>query len=150
MEQKMNGETRDRMRTLLGRLRQVKYHSEEYYAITQELDSLVETDNQHAEPMALLDAMLRERLTEMAMNGTIKASPAAKKWLANLDEMVEYLMEHVQAVSQAIAEGVTGDPHVRVCISARFEVTDEEGAIDIVAIELEIDHERARHFIGIE
>ncbi len=149
MEQEMNDETRDRMRTLLRRLHDVAYHSEEYYAITQELDSLVETDSRHAEPMAL-EAMLHERLTEMAMHGSIKASPAAKEWLADVDEQVEYLAEYGQAVARAVAEGGTADPRVRVCISARFEVADEAGAIDIVAIELEVDHESARHFIGIE
>ncbi len=149
MEQEMNDETRDRMRELLRRLHQVKYHGRRYYEIIDELDALVETDSRHAEPMAL-EAMLRERLTEMAMNGTIKASPAAKEWLADVDEEVAYLAEHAQAVSRAVAEGATGDLRVRVCISARFEVADEEGAIDIVAIELEVDHERARHFIGIE
>ncbi len=149
MEQEMNDETRDRMRELLRRLHDVEHQGREYYETIGELDSLVETDSRHAEPMTL-EAMLRERLTEMAMNGSIKASPAAKDWLADADEEVEYLAEYTQAVSRAVAEGATGDPRVRVCISARLEVADEEGAIDIVAIELEVDHEKARHFIGIE
>ncbi len=97
-----------------------------------------------------LHEQIRERLTDMAMEGSVKASPEARRLINSVDDEVDYLAEHTLAVARAIAEGSTGEHGVRVSLTTRFEVPDEEGEVDILAIETEVDADGARFWLSLE
>ncbi len=100
---------------------------------------------------------IRDRLERLAMTGKVTASPEAKRFLAreestdgNYEEEIDYLAEHALAVARAIAEGSTGEHGVRVSITTRIEIPDEEGEIDILAVETEVDADGGRFWISLE
>ncbi len=96
-----------------------------------------------------LQEQVRERLAAMAMEGSVKASPEARRLINSVDDEVDYLAEHTLAVARAIAEGSTGEHDVRVSITTRFVVPDE-GDVDILAVETEVDAEGARFWLSLE
>ncbi len=98
-----------------------------------------------------LQEQVRERLADMAMEGRVKASPEARRLINRADnEETDWLAEHALADARAVACGKTGAPGVRVGISTRFEVPDEEGEVDILAVETEVDSDGARFWLSLE
>lgn len=107
--------------------------------------------------MESLEQSIRKRIEALAMTGEVKASPEARRFLSggepdatSVDEEVDYLAEHALAVARSIATGSTGEHGVRVSIVSRFEIVDEHGEIDIVAVETEVDGEGTRFWISKE
>ncbi len=103
-----------------------------------------------------LEQGIRERLEHMARIGRVSASPEAKRFMAREDERagwkedIDWLAEHALAVARAVAEGKTGAHGVWVSIITRFEIPDDEGEVDILAVETEVDADGARFWLSVE
>ncbi len=103
-----------------------------------------------------LHEQIRERLSDMAMTGKVTASPEAKRFMAREDERagwqedIDWLAEHALAVARAVADGRTGAHSVRVSITTRIEIPDDEGEVDILAVETEVDSDGARFWLSLE
>ncbi len=103
-----------------------------------------------------LEQGIRDQLEHMAMTGKVVASPEAKRFMAREDERTgwseetDWLSEQALAVARAVACGKTGAPGVRVSITTRFEIPDDEGEVDILAVETEVDSDGARFWLSLE